>query len=150
MIVLLDSGPLGRLTSPKATVRNQEFVRWLESLVAGHATVLVPEICDYEIRRELIRRQLRGESVGSLKILNELGRRLGFLPINSSTMLRAAELWAQSRNAGVPTAPPESLDCDVILAAQADDVGGTVATENVDHLVRLLGDRARHWRDLQP
>ena len=31
-------------------------------------------------------------------------------------MLRAAELWAQARRRGRPTADPKELDCDVILA----------------------------------
>ena len=31
----------------------------------------------------------------------------------------AAKLWAQARNAGMPTADPKELDCDVLIAAQA-------------------------------
>jgi len=61
-------------------------------------------------------------------------------------MRRAAELWAQARNRGTPTAPPEALDADVILAAQAERAGAIVATENVGHLARYV--TARHWRDI--
>jgi hypothetical protein len=54
-------------------------------------------------------------------------------------MLLAAELWAQSRKAGKPTADPKALDGDVILAAQAKllESGGNpvvIATTNVGHL----------------
>ena len=62
-------------------------------------------------------------------------------------MLKAAELWAQARNSGLPTADPKALDCDVILAAQALEKDGIVATENVGHLSRFVD--ARDWRDLQ-
>jgi predicted nucleic acid-binding protein len=148
MIVLLDSGPLGRLTSPKATRANLEYHTWVQLLLKSHVRVLVPEICDYEIRRELLRRQRRGERVEALGILDGLRRSLGFLPLDSSIMLRAAELWADARNAGQPTAPPDSLDCDVILAAQAIEVGGVIATENVGHLSRY--GVAKYWRDVTP
>jgi hypothetical protein len=47
---------------------------------------------------------------------------------------------------GTPTAPPEALDGDVILAAQAERAGAIVATENVAHLARFV--IARHWRDI--
>jgi predicted nucleic acid-binding protein len=58
-------------------------------------------------------------------------------------MRRAAELWADVRRRGQPTADPRSLDADVILSAQAEGVGGIVATENVSHLSRFVD--AREW-----
>lgn len=62
-------------------------------------------------------------------------------------MLKAAELWAEVRKRGMPTADSKALDCDVILAAQALAVDGLVATENVGHLSRLA--RAKSWRDIR-
>lgn len=61
-------------------------------------------------------------------------------------MLRAADLWAQARRNGLPTADPKALDCDVILAAQALAVNGMVATENVGHLSRFVN--AKSWREI--
>src|SRR5205085_12567780 len=58
---------------------------------------------------------------------------------------RAAGLWADARRRGTPTADPRSLDCDVILAAQALQAEAVVATENVGQLSRY--GRALHWRD---
>jgi hypothetical protein len=59
-------------------------------------------------------------------------------------MLYAAELWAQLRNTGVPTADDPALDGDVILGAQAvlysrkPGAGEVVvATENTRHLLRI-------------
>jgi hypothetical protein len=65
-------------------------------------------------------------------------------------MRRAAEFWANARNAGLPTAPDHALDGDVILAAQvaisAAAQDSVVATTNVKHLERFVG--ARLWRDI--
>jgi len=68
-------------------------------------------------------------------------------------MLRAAELWAAARRAGRPTAPPEALDGDCLLAAQALLAAGsgdvvTVATDNVGHLARFVD--ARLWETIVP
>lgn len=47
----------------------------------------------------------------------------------------------------MPTADPKALDCDVILAAQAVEVTGIVATDNIGHLSRFL--IAKSWRDIK-
>ena len=44
---------------------------------------------------------------------------VGYDPITTPIMRRAAEYWAASRRAGRPTSDPAALDADVILAAQA-------------------------------
>ncbi len=66
-------------------------------------------------------------------------------------MLKAAELWATARKGGYPTAAPDALDGDVILAAQAlllKDEGNEVviATTNVGHLSRFID--AREWQNI--
>ena len=61
-------------------------------------------------------------------------------------MLRAAELWAEARKRGQPTADPKVLDGDVILAAQALQVGGIVVTDNIGHLSQFVD--ARRWSDI--
>jgi hypothetical protein len=65
-------------------------------------------------------------------------------------MLRAAAFWADARQRGVPTASPDALDADCIIAAMAatafhpsDTV--TIATSNVSHLARFPGIDARDW-----
>lgn len=86
--------------------------------------------------------------------MDELAAMIGYLPITTSVMRRAARLWAQARNEGRPTASPESLDADVILAAQAlvlEEESGSpvvVATTNPDHLSRYVA--AEDWRDISP
>lgn len=142
MIILLDAGPLGMISNPKASARNRACFDWVLSAVGGGLTVLVPEIADYEVRREL----LRANKARGIDRLNLLKESLGYLPVNTSIMLRAAALWAQARQAGIPTADRHALDCDAILAAQALELGGSVATDNVGHLSRFVD--ARHWESI--
>jgi predicted nucleic acid-binding protein len=80
--------------------------------------VIVPEIADYEVRRELIRRN----SQRALANLDQLCTQLEYLPITTRGMRLAANLWAQARNAGLPTAAGHALDGDVVLAAQANSL----------------------------
>lgn len=146
-IILLDSGPLGMVSNPKAKPPYLKCQLWLESLLQNNETVILPEIADYEIRRELIR---AGKTAGIRK-LNQLKSLLTYCPISTETMLLAAELWAQSRKAGKPTADPKALDGDVILAAQAKllEFGGNqvvIATTNVGHLSQFVD--AREWQQV--
>ncbi len=52
-VVLLDAGPLGMVSHPRASV---DIVEWLARLVASGMQVLIPEVADYELRRELLAR----------------------------------------------------------------------------------------------
>ena len=144
MIVLLDAGPLGMISNPKASPVNLECYQWMESLVTRGAWICVPEIADYEVRREL----LRANKAQGLNRLDLVKTTVPYLPLTTPIMLKAAELWAQVRRRGLPTADPKALDCDVILAAQALEVDGIVATENVGHLSRFT--RAKNWREIDP
>lgn len=142
MIVLLDAGPLGMLSNPNASPANRECFQWMESLLVQGTPVCVPEIADYEVRREL----LRANKLQGVARLDVVKNAVNYLPITTAIMLKAAELWAEARRDGLPTADPKALDCDVILAAQALAVNGIVATENVGHLARFV--QARPWRDI--
>ena len=135
--IVLDSGPLGKISHPRP---NREVAGWIERLLRGGAVVYVPEIADYEVRRELIRAELH-EGVRRLDRLKSV---LNYLPINTEVMLKAAELWAEARNRGTPTADPKALDADVILAAQALQISGSIATENAGHLSLFV--EAKDWR----
>jgi predicted nucleic acid-binding protein len=136
---MLDSGPLGKLAHAKPKV---EILAWYDSLRNARIDLIVPEIADFEIRRNLLLSGL----TESIKALDRLRAEIFFLPITSSAMLKAAELWADARKRGRPTADPRELDGDVILAAQALEAGAIVATENVGHLGRYV--TARDWRNI--
>jgi len=141
-IVLLDAGPLGMISHPRVS---HEIARWLARLLSSGVEVLVPEIADFEVRRELLR---AGRTKG-VERLTELRTTLGFVPITSQAMLRAAEFWAEARRRGRPTAADHLLDADVILAAQAATLAGKsvmVASANPRHIARFVP--AEHWQDI--
>jgi hypothetical protein len=99
--------------------------------------VLVPEISDNEVRREL----LRARKSSGIDRLDELESRLEYLPITTAAMRQAATFLAQARQQGRPTAGCDALDADVILAAQAITLqlpNVIVATTNVRHLTRFV------------
>jgi hypothetical protein len=111
--------------------------------------VLIPEIADYEVRRELLRAGL----TSSVRRLDALKDQLGYLPLTTEMMLLAAHFWAQARQSGRPTAGGAALDGDVILAAQATVVAAQgdeaiVATTNLRHLARFV--TAMLWQDITP
>jgi len=148
-IIVLDAGPLGLASNARGKPSADECRAWLRSLALDGVRIVVPEIADFEVRRELLR---VGATAGLLR-LDLLGASLTFDPITTTAMRRAAEFWAAARRAGLPTADPRSLDADVILAAQADVIGGSddlviVATTNPGHLSRFVD--ARDWTTITP
>src|SRR5262245_53219407 len=98
-----------------------ECGQWLDSLLTAGVRVVLPEIADYEVRREL----LRARKVQGIQRLDTLATLLEYLPITTPIMRQAADLWAHARQQGQPTADKKALDGDVILAAQALSLGTT-------------------------
>ena len=145
--IVLDSGPLGLATGPSAKSPTPECAFWLRSLPSLGYRVVLPEIADYEVRRELIRaRKTRG-----ILRLEEVKLSVTYLPLTTDAMLRAAEYWAIARQQGIPTADDRDLDGDVILAAQATlfeeaNEPVIVATSNPRHLSRFVD--ARLWTEI--
>jgi len=137
--VVLDTGILGMVVHPR---RGAAFNAWWEGILASEAAVFIPEIADYELRRELL---LNG-FVESIRHLDELETTLEYLPLTTETMRRAAELWAYARRKGRPFADPKMLDADVILAAQAQQVNAIVVTDNVGHLGLFV--ESKPWEEV--
>jgi predicted nucleic acid-binding protein len=148
-VVLLDSGPLGLATNPKASLENAACNLWIEALLQNGKRVIVPAIADYEIRRELLR---AGKSAG-LKRLDNFCALLEFRPLEPAELVHAAQLWATLRQTGKATSHDHALDGDVILAAQALSLGlpdseFIVATTNVAHLSLMVP--ADLWKNIPP
>lgn len=151
-IIVLDSGPLGMISNPNVTSANQQARAWMEGQLEKNVIVALPEIADYEVRRELI----RGDKIAGIKELDLLVDILEFIPFTREATLLAARLWADARRRGLPTGEEAALDGDVIQAAQAilaTDVLGVglnwdmvVATFNVGHLSRFVP--AKRWMDI--
>jgi predicted nucleic acid-binding protein len=149
-VILLDSGPLGLVTQRKGKSPEVDACRqWLSDCITSGWTVYLPEIADYEVRRELNR---AGKTTG-LTRLDTLATVAVYLPLTTDAMRLAADLWAAARNNGWATADPKALDGDVILAAQALTIIPTpsnllIVTENVAHLSRYVP--AQDWRVITP
>lgn len=109
--------------------------------------MLIPEVCDYEIRRELIRNRS-----ATIAQLDALAQTFDYLPITTPAIRRAAELWAVLRQNGLQTAADAALDGDCVLAGQAlvaselEHRSVVVATSNVGHLSRMVD--ARIWQEV--
>lgn len=150
-ILFLDSGPLGLILTPPGDNEGDRFRTWLDRIEHAGAWIYVSEIVDYEIRRELLR--LRASE--RIRRLNDTKHRLIYLSLSTAVMLRAAKLWAEVRQRGMPTADDRAIDADCILAAQvltATGIGDVamIATTNVRHLARFPGIVAEEWAAIAP
>ncbi len=136
------------MSHPNAADKNKQAAQWLRGLLIADVAVLVPEIADYELRREL----LRADKARSVAVLDRYKASVGYVPLTTEAMLLVAQFWATARQKGKPPAPDLALDADVILAAQAEVLrsGGeddiVIATTNEGHLSRLVPAQA--WQNV--
>nr|WP_228040998.1 nuclease [Nodosilinea sp. LEGE 07088] len=143
----MDTSPIGLITNPKLSDQGNACNKWLQAHLRAGSRIVIPEIADYEVRREL----LRANKVKGLARLDNLANILEYLPLTTVAMRQAAELWAQARQQGQPTAGDKTIDGDMILVAQAmtlavQDV--VIATTNVGHLSRFIA--ADLWQNISP
>lgn len=149
-IVLLDAGPLSQIVHPSVKGELGEIKDWFKKLRASGVEVRVPEIADYELRRNLILE----DSLESIAKLNQLLRETGgAIPTTRKVWEKAAEWWAECRKPGGKgeTCDPKRLDADVILCATVWSVTrphktAEVATTNVKHISRFV--TAKLWREI--
>jgi predicted nucleic acid-binding protein len=146
-IIILDTCMLILLVSARASRQTRRCARWLLDRRQRGFRVVIPEIADYEIRRQLVRRQDKP----ALNRLDSLEEELFYAPITTEAMHKACEFWAQARQEGYQTADDKALDADVILAAQTSLVEqecgqAVIATMNVQHLDRFVP--AQDWRQM--
>ncbi len=146
-LILLDSGPLGIISNPSESQTVVTCREWAQRHFEQGNIIVIPEIADYEVRREL----LRADKVSGIQRLDLIKNTFAYLPITTAVMLRAAQFWAQARKTGRPTADNASIDADVILAAQAAiliDEGSEalIATSNPRHLSMFTS--AAEWQSI--
>ncbi|MGD1927731.1 MAG: PIN domain-containing protein [Leptolyngbyaceae cyanobacterium] len=145
--IVLDTGPIGLVTNPKLSSQSVDCNQWLQAHLKAGNRVVVPEIADYEVRREL----LRANKKKGLARLDSFCQRLEYLPITTAAIRQAAELWAQARQQGQPTAGDKTIDGDMTLIAQAKTLEVpyvVVATTNVGYLSRFIA--ADLWQNIFP
>jgi predicted nucleic acid-binding protein len=143
--MMLDAGPLGLITNPKLSPESEACTQWLQTHITSGSRVIIPEIADYEVRREL----LRANKTKGISRLDDLAQSIEYLPITTAAIRKAAILWAEARQQGQPTAGDKTIDGDMILVAQAitleiPDI--VIVTTNVGHLSRFI--TAELWQNV--
>jgi hypothetical protein len=151
--ILLDSGPLGLIVRAPSKPQVVRCLKWLNTISINGATVVIPEIAHYEVRRELFRIRAAG-SLRRLEYYLDPSGGLMHLTLSTDAIIKAAEFWAFLRQSGMPTASPDALDADAILAGQAALAGQpgdtvTIATTNLAHLNRFPGIDAQTWDQIR-
>src|SRR5947209_4476592 len=116
LAVVLDAGPLGLLCHRKGVSIADDCRVWFRSHLSRGTSFFIPEIIDYEVRRELLRMN-KLVSISRLDALHETASDT-YMPLTTIAIRRAASLWAEARRTGHPTADPKEIDSDVIMAAQ--------------------------------
>ena len=146
-VIVLDSGPLIMVTSTRTTPANEQCTQWLRALLVQGEEIVIPEICDYEVRRGYL---FKG-SFAELSRLDSLKRTFNYRPLTTDIILEAALLWAEARKQGLKTSDDKALDGDMLLVAQSrflrdlgDDV--VIATTNVKHLTNFAN--AQQWSSI--
>ena len=147
LTVILDTGPLGRVTNPKTSPENDAAAAWLQDHLRTGTRIIIPEIANYELRRELI----LGNKTPGLRKLDSLIEAVEYLPITTDVIYEAARCWADARKRGMATAHQHSIDGDMLLVAQSrllNDPDAVIATVDVGDLRRFTA--AQLWSDIQP
>lgn len=108
-----------------------EVRAWFPRALVDHE-ILLSEVADYELRREL----LRLDSKLSIQRLDELTREIQYVPMTTATWRAAAKLWAEQRRAGRPTG--DGLDADRLIATQAREEAAGVITLNERHFTGIV------------
>ena len=125
MRLLLDTAVVGEICHPRKHAGTKQ---WLGRVSATHE-LLLSEVVDYELRRELLRIGARR----SLQALDDLALTITYVPVTTATWRAAAALWARARLAGRPSAPADAIDVDVLIAQQAIESAAVVVTPNKRH-----------------
>jgi hypothetical protein len=155
-VIVLDAFPLsstGKLDPPQGIRRTtaDECHQAIQGWVAGGNRIVVPAISYYETLREFERLRASGQIRRMREFCFSVSDR--YLSLTDADLELAAKLWADIRNAWLPTASNDALDGDVILAAQTLSLGlppqdVIVATTNPAHLSRFVA--ADVWTNIAP
>jgi hypothetical protein len=81
-LIVLDSNPLGLITNPKVSPITLQCQQWFKNLSSRNYFPVLPEIIDYEVRRELI----RADKQSGIKRLDQLKAEIIYLPITTPVM----------------------------------------------------------------
>jgi predicted nucleic acid-binding protein len=153
MVIMLDTYPAsstGKLPGKPPPTMLDQCLQWVNACEAAGHQILIPAIAYHEALRELEMRRAASQ-INRLKDFCLQPKR--FVSLTTNDLETAAQLWGQARRAGQPTADPQALDGDVILAAQAMGLGlppsqFVIATTNPGHLSRYAP--CDLWTNIKP
>jgi tRNA(fMet)-specific endonuclease VapC len=94
---------------------------------------------------EIMRGMIANHATRQLATFVALTARSDVLPISTSVLKRAAQLWADARNSGQPRD-----DADLIIAATALEAQRVLVTGNTPHFSWIAGLRLEDWRSPKP
>jgi tRNA(fMet)-specific endonuclease VapC len=130
---LLDTDILSEVLKAK----NPQVLDTASRYLAEHQRFAFSAITFYEIVRGLRANQ----AVRALAEFLKLAGGSDVLPVSLSVLKRAAELWAEARQAGYP-----SDDADLIIAASALESQRVLVTGNTSHFAWISGLSLADWR----
>ena len=88
-LILLDNGPLGLIVRAPGRPHVARCLTWLRAILATGAVVVIPDIANFELRREF----LRIRAVGSLRRLDyalDPSSGLDHLVVTTDAIIKAA------------------------------------------------------------
>jgi hypothetical protein len=152
-VILLDSGVLGLLCNPNHRQDVQELWAWFQQKLEEKCRLCSPDVCAYEVRRGLCLNQIKTGRADGLNALDRFvfEEIIQLVSTNREIVKLSSELWAESKIKGIPTAPDNSLDIDIIICAthrwlegEHPDRQVVTVTKNVRHLSRFIN--AVEWQ----
>ncbi|MGK7929451.1 MAG: type II toxin-antitoxin system VapC family toxin [Spirulina sp.] len=153
MIVFLDTNILGKLSNPNQLQEALECQSWCERLLARGVYFVSSELCFYELQRSLILAVKAGGTSKGIEKLKLLGNFIDFLDVDRNVAELAAEIWAEARLQGQPTADEKNIDIDMIIVAHwrllTESFPGryvVISTTNMRHL--QLFAEAEEWQNI--
>lgn len=153
MIILIDTGIVGLLTQPNSTNESTQILDWMYNSLAKSVRVLASDICDYEIRRGLIKARLDGRCSDGIEKLDQLREVIEFLPITNRALAHACVYWADAAKKSQLNAPKHDINFDLILCGTwkvlTEDYPGqdiVIATKNLRDFLRFAN--ADLWQNI--
>lgn len=117
--------------------KNPQVLNVGRQYLAQHQRFAFSAITLYEVIRGL----RANRAVGVLAKFLKLADNCDVLPISLPVLMRAADLWAEARQRGLPRD-----DADVIIAATALEAHRVLVTGNSAHFTWISGLSLTDWR----
>jgi predicted nucleic acid-binding protein len=156
MYVILDTAIVTLLVTESAPGKEPYRCKdWLMKLLARGASIAIPEICIYEVKRGILYvAKKKGKDVDiKLRNLENLGKYVNLLPLDIDVLSEAAFLWSEAMISGLER--PKGVDVDMLVLAHQKTERYrypgrriVVATKNLRDFRRFDDDDAMDWEDI--